>query len=78
MKREADLFAAVINFVFSLYSGIGSVYATVFYGTTAMQMLLSEDPCGFMGWVFIIGPFVSPLLGVFWSVALYHMGLGGL
>ncbi len=78
MKREADLFAAVINFVFSLYSGIGSVYAPFFYVTTAMQLLLSGDPCGFMGWVFIIGPIASPLLGVFWPVALYHMGLGGL
>jgi hypothetical protein len=78
MKKEADLLAAVIRLVFSLYSGIGSVYAPFFYVTTAMQLLLSGDPCGFMGWVFIIGPFVSPLLGVFWPVALYHMGLGGL
>lgn len=46
--------------------------------TTAMQLLLSGDPCGFMGWAFIIGPIASPLLGAFWPVALYHMGLGGL
>jgi hypothetical protein len=26
MKKEADLLAAVIRLVFSLYSGIGSVY----------------------------------------------------
>lgn len=78
MKKEADLLAAVIRLVFSLYSGIGSVYAPVFYVTTAVQLLLLGDPCGFMGWIFIIGPLAAPLLGAFWPVALYHMGLGGL
>jgi len=59
------------------YIGLGSLYGTALYCVVALDLLTRGDLCGFLGWIFLLGPIVTALAGAVWPLALFVWPFGG-
>jgi hypothetical protein len=68
----------LLKTIFRLYFIFGEVYASIFYIVTAVQLLIVGDACGFMGWIFLLGPISMFASSLLWPLFLIECGFGGL
>jgi hypothetical protein len=77
MNRSYSPLADGMGCLVNAYLGLGSLYGTVLYCVVALDLLMRGDLCGFLGWIFLLGPIVTALAGTVWPVALFVWPFGG-
>jgi hypothetical protein len=55
--------------LFLLYQIVGYIVGAVVYGGVALLLLVSGDIPRLLGWVFLVGPIISPVLAILWPLA---------
>lgn len=58
----------VMRLLWLLYQVVGAMTGLWVYGGFALYALMTESWGLMFGWVFIVGPIVSPLAGIIWPL----------
>jgi hypothetical protein len=76
VKRQYSPPSDGMGCMMNAYAWIGSMYGTALYCVVALDLLMRGDLCGFLGWIFLLGPIVMGLAGTLWPFALFVWPFG--
>lgn len=71
-ERDHSRSAESAGFVYPLYELVGQISGTIAYYWVAVDLLVKGDLCGFLGWLFLVGPFASLFISKLWPIFLIY------